>query len=132
LARVNARPGLAARAVTGYWPVGILFAWASGRVRTQSSGSSGETATPGDAAAKAIGGVFGGFGGFGHKKKKKTEQEPTQPAQSSGSSEPPSLMEITSRVTSYSTDPVDSSLFAIPTGYKQVESPLQKDLERGH
>lgn len=95
---------------------------------TQASGSSEEAATPADVAAKAIGGVFGGFGGFGHKKKKK--EEPPPPAQTAQASGPPSLMEITSRVTSYSTDPIDSSLFAIPSGYQMVKSPLQKDLEK--
>jgi hypothetical protein len=100
--------------------------------QSQSSSSPGETATPSDVAAKAIGGVFGGFGGFGHKKKKKPEQEQAAPAQSSQNSEPPSLMEITSRVTSYSTDSVDSSLFQIPAGYTQVESKMAQEMERGH
>ncbi len=40
-------------------------------------------------------------------------------------------MEITSRVTSYSTDPVDSSLFEIPAGYTQVPSNLERDFQRG-
>lgn len=92
-------------------------------------GGSEEAATPSDVAAKAIGGMFGGFGGFGHKKKKKEPESPnTSTAQTN---EPPSLMEITSRVISYSTDPVDSSLFEIPAGYQQVPSRMEQELQRG-
>ncbi len=101
----------------------------AGNQQSQASSSSEETATPGEAAAKAIGGMFGGFGGFGHKNHK-PKQEQTSQTQSGQSAQAPSLMEITSRVTSYSADPVDSSLFAMPTGYKLVKSPLQKDLEK--
>ncbi|MGH9353551.1 MAG: hypothetical protein ACRD2G_15550 [Terriglobia bacterium] len=108
----------------------------------QSSGSSQEPATPREAAAKALGGMFGGFGGFGHKKKKQQEQQPPdqqdqqnqQQAQSASAPSPnasASLIEITTRVTSYSTDPVDASLFDIPSGYTQVQSDTQKMVEQG-
>ncbi|HZT68172.1 MAG TPA: hypothetical protein VFC10_00265 [Terriglobia bacterium] len=95
------------------------------------AGSSDEPTTAGDVAAKAIGGMFGGFGHFGRKKK---NTENTQTASSANSAAGPSstsLMEITSRVTSYSTDPVDSSLFEIPAGYTQVPSNLERDFQRG-
>jgi hypothetical protein len=97
----------------------------------QSSNSSQEAVTPSEAAAKAIGGMFGGFGRFGHKKKKQQDEEqpsdqqqPAQNASASNSTTSNSLIEITSRVTSYSTDPIDASLFQIPAGYTQVQADM--------
>lgn len=90
-----------------------------------SSGSSGssEISSPGQAAAKALGGMFGGFG---HKHKKQNhESEPATQTQAP----PHSLMTITTQVTSYSTDPVDASLFQIPAGFKRIQSSAEKILQ---
>ncbi|HEX5481655.1 MAG TPA: hypothetical protein VFZ08_03415 [Terriglobia bacterium] len=108
----------------------------------QSSSPSVADAVPQVAAAKAIGGMFGGFGRFGHKKKKKQQQDEEQQSNSnasssansannntSGNSAPSnSLMEMTIRVTSYSTDSVDASLFQIPAGFTQVQLDTEKML----
>jgi len=94
---------------------------------------------PRDALKKGLGGVFGGFG----RKEKKQEQpapEPTPQAQSSArepsAAEPGpagpggsgSMMEITTEVTAFSTDPLDSSVFDVPAGYKQVQADAEKVL----
>lgn len=109
---------------------------------SQSSSPSAADAIPQVAAAKAIGGMFGGFGRFGHKKKKKQEDEDQQTNSNASSSATPannnasgsaaasnSLMEMTIRVTSYSTDSVDASLFQIPAGFTQVQSDTEKMLQ---
>lgn len=105
-----------------------------GQQASEPSNSSAGSPTPGEAAAKALGGMFGGFGGFGHKKKKKQQEESStgnaNPAASSAAST--SLMEITARVVSFSTDTLDSALFQVPEGYKQVQSNMEKMLAGGH
>jgi hypothetical protein len=84
----------------------------------QSSGSVDIT-NPEAAAAQALGGMFGGF----HRHKKEKEQASAGPASQSAAppSEPGSLMEMTVEVTALSSDSLDSSLFAPPAGYQQVE-----------
>lgn len=70
------------------------------------------------AMMKGLGGLFG--------KKKKQQPDPSQnsspaPAPSSASnSQSSTLMEVTSEVTSFSSDSLDSGLFAPPSGYTQV------------
>lgn len=63
-----------------------------------------------------------GLGGFFKKKKQQDDQ---QQAASQNTSAPPgqpgSLMDITSEVTSFSSAPLDSSLFDVPNGYTQVQ-----------
>jgi hypothetical protein len=90
-----------------------------------SSSSSGQESSGKEAVAESLGKVFGGFGGFGRKKKK---EEP-KPAQSESSSTEPSstgpvsvnLMKMTSELKSLSNEPLDSSLFEIPQGYKLIQ-----------
>ncbi len=94
--------------------------------------SSPTISSPKDAIAKGLGGVFGGFG------KKKKKQEPSQgseqtsaatsssapaPGQAgtAGASASGSLADMTIEVTSFSSDPLDASLFEIPAGYRQVQ-----------
>jgi len=111
-------------------PQGGAQAGAASAQQNQSAGSADAPTSAGDVAAKAIGGMFGGFGRFGRKKKTDNAQTASA-ANSTTAPSSASLMEITSRVTSYSTDPVDSSLFDIPAGYTQVQSNLERDLQRG-
>jgi hypothetical protein len=89
----------------------------------QSSTSSNVPTTPNAAAMKALGGMFGHFG---HRKKKNQDEEQQQTDQSSTSSSDQSgskaLMEITTRVVSYSTDSLDGSLFQIPAGFAEIPS----------
>lgn len=102
---------------------------------SQSQDSSQQASTPSEAAAKAIGGMFGGFGRFGHKKKKQQDEDqqassdasaPANNSAAANSTASNSLMEMTIRVTAYSTDPVDASLFQIPAGYTQVKSDVER------
>ena len=104
---------------------------ASSNSQGQDSQSSNQTGSPQGVAAKAIGGMFGGFGRFGHKKKQQdssqTDNSISPPPQGAASSPgTASLMEMTVQVTSFSSDAVDSSLFEIPAGYRQVQPDLNR------
>ena len=67
--------------------------------------------------------VMKGLGGLFGKKKKQQDSSP-DPSQSSpsstSSSQSSSLMEVTSEVTSFSSESLDSALFGPPSGYTQV------------
>jgi hypothetical protein len=96
----------------------------------QPSSASQSPATPSGQAMKALGGMFGRFG---HKKNQEQDQEQTN-QQSAASAQTPSnsLIEITMRVVSYSSDPLDSSLFQVPAGYTQVPSNVDQMLAGRH
>lgn len=66
---------------------------------------------------------MGGLGGFG---RKRNEPAANEPPQSAGSA---SLMEMAVRQFDFSTAPVDDSHFAVPAGYKQVESEMKRALK---
>lgn len=93
----------------------------------QQNGSSGigDAMNPSGAAVKALGGMFAR-----HRKKK---QEEDQEAGGPQAAPPPpnSLMTITSHVTSFSTDSLDSALFQIPSGFTQVQANLNRVAEGG-
>ncbi|MEP7363053.1 MAG: hypothetical protein ABI972_07350 [Acidobacteriota bacterium] len=93
----------------------------------QIAGSAAESAAAGRM------GRFGGLAGLGRRAAdgagKKPEQAP--PPQADTAAQPASagsnvLMEMTTEVTSFSSKPVDASVFAVPAGFKQVESPMKK------
>jgi hypothetical protein len=87
----------------------------------QQSSGLGDVTNPGQAAAKALGGFFR------HKKQQDQDQSASSGATPSGAappSQPGALMEMTVEVTSFSNDTLDSSLFAAPTGYMQVQPNL--------
>ncbi len=79
----------------------------------------------------ALGGALGGrlgLGGFG---RKKPVEQPAAPAnapaaggQASGA--PGSLLEMTTEMTNFSANAADPSLFAVPAGFKKVESDMKK------
>ena len=97
-------------------------ATSGGQPQQQSSGS-GVVSSPGQAAAKALGGMFR------HKKQQDQDQSASSGASQSGpapASEPGALMEMTVEVTSFSTDALDDSLFAFQAGYKQVQPNLDR------
>jgi len=76
-----------------------------------------------------LGGKLGGFGGFVRKKKaeapKEEKQESASTAEpSAGSSD--ALVEMTTEMSGFSSSPVDPSNFAVPSGYKKVESGMQR------
>jgi hypothetical protein len=74
----------------------------------------------------ALGGALGGRFGLGKKKKEEA------PAAQSGSSAPPpsgnagSLLEMTTVMTGFNSNPVDDANFAPPAGFKKVESDMKK------
>lgn len=94
--------------------------------QSSNSSTSSDVANPSAAAAKAIGGLFG--------RRRKKQQEDEQQNASGPQTKAPanSLLTMTMRVTSYSTDSVDSSLFQIPSGFSQVQSDTQRMLQGGH
>ena len=78
----------------------------------------------------SFGGVassIGGFGGF-HKKKPQPEPQPaTQTAPASGAPQNAAvLMESSTKMTNFSSAPVDAKLFGVPAGYSKVPSEYQK------
>jgi hypothetical protein len=101
-------------------------------------------ATAGDAAAHVggIGGVAlgsavsGALGGvFGHKKAKPAPPPPAPAASTPGAAGQPTttdvtLMEMTTQTHDFSSEAVPSSVFQIPAGFKQVESPEMQMLNK--
>jgi hypothetical protein len=84
-----------------------------------------------------IAGGLGGFGGFGRKKKKQPEEEakaaepapaPAPQASAAGPTPPGTLIELTAEMSSFSSALVDTTKFDVPSGFKQVENPMQKAL----
>jgi hypothetical protein len=95
---------------------------ASGEQQQRQSPGASDITSPGQAAAKVLGGMF-------HRKQQNQDQSAGGGASPSGPappSEPGALMEMTVEVTSFSTDTLDDSLFASPAGY----TPVQPDLDR--
>jgi hypothetical protein len=85
----------------------------------QTSDSSSIPTSTHDAISKGLGSMMGGFG-----KKKKTQDQQAAADQSSGqpAAASNSLMDTQTQVMSYSSDPLDKSLFDIPAGYTQVQA----------
>ena len=82
----------------------------------QTSNDNSIPTTKSAAVMKGLGGLFG--------KKKKQQDSSPDPSQASpsstSSSESSTLMEVTSEVTSFSSESLDSALFGPPSGYTQV------------
>jgi len=75
----------------------------------------------------ALGGALGGHFGLGRKKSSSSDQS-SGAQSSSGNSGPGSLIDMTVEMSGFSAAPVDSSLFSVPAGFKQV----QPDSRRMH
>jgi hypothetical protein len=97
------------------------------------SQSSAQINNPGDAIAKGLGGMLGGFG------RKKKQQDQSAQGGSGGDTAglppaplatPGSFMDLTVQVTGYSSDALDAALFAIPSGYTQVQSDMASEFNR--
>jgi hypothetical protein len=75
--------------------------------------------SPSAAIAGALSGRFGGLGGFGRKKQSQSSQDaaPAAPATSSGDG---TLIEMTMENSAFSAAPVNSALFEIPAGFREV------------
>ncbi|HEY3835029.1 MAG TPA: hypothetical protein VGL72_00585 [Bryobacteraceae bacterium] len=90
----------------------------------QSSSSSSSSSAPPTSVGSAIGSALGGRFGLGRKKQpqQNSDSSSSQSASSSNSGNASgSLMEMTIELTSYSSAPVDTGLFAIPAGFRLVE-----------
>jgi hypothetical protein len=78
----------------------------------------------------ALAGRLGGFGGFGRKKKaeapKEEKQESAEPTAAPASDASGVLVEMTTEMSGFSTAAVDPSKFAVPPGFKKVESELPR------
>ena len=79
----------------------------------------------------ALAGRLGGFGGFGRKKKPEPPKEEAKPDAAPSDSTPAGessavLMEMTTEMSGFSSAAVDPSRFAAPSGFKKVESEMQK------
>jgi hypothetical protein len=72
----------------------------------------------GNAAASAVAGRFG----IGRKK----EEKPAEKADDKTAPEAALLVEMTSQLSQFSTASIDASRFAVPAGFKEVESPMAK------
>ena len=89
--------------------------------------------SPSAAVASALSGRLGGFGGFGRKKQSSSSQSaapaPAQdaaPASGPSSSSDASLIEMTMENSGFSAAPVSSSLFEIPSGFREVPPDLPR------
>lgn len=95
---------------------------------TKQAAADGATAEANQQVSKlgTLGSAFGHsmIGGFGHKKKAADAQP--APSQAAAQAPPdPVLMELTTKKSNFSTDPVPSSVFEIPAGYTQIALPQQ-------
>ena len=81
-----------------------------------------------------LGGKLGGFGGFGRKKKEQPKEEPKEEAAQSNEAPagdaPVTMMEMTTEMSGFSSASVDPSKFAPPSGFKKVDSEMQKYQQR--
>lgn len=71
-------------------------------------------------AASALTSHLGGFGGFGRKKKQDTPPPDQSANQDANTPTTAVLMESQVTTSNFSTDPIDSSRFEVPAGYKQI------------
>jgi hypothetical protein len=74
----------------------------------------------------ALGGALGGKFGLG-RKKSSSDQPPAQSKQEgSGGQNAGSLLEMTTELSSFSSNAVDPSQFEVPAGFKRVDNELKK------
>ena len=74
----------------------------------------------------ALGGALGGRFGLGRKKSSSSDQPPPQTQEGSGGRVAGSLLEMTTELSSFSSNAVDPSQFEVPAGFKKVDSDLKK------
>ncbi len=97
--------------------------------------------TAAESAAESVAGRIGRFGGFGGLARRKVREAGSKPRSSPApapASEPAPapaqaqapganvLIELTSEVISFNSGAVNPSVFAVPLGFKEVESPMKK------
>ncbi len=75
----------------------------------------------------ALGGALGGKFGLGRKKTSSSDQPPAQAKQEGSNGQSAgSLLEMTTELSSFSSNAVDAAQFEIPAGFKKVENGLKK------
>lgn len=84
----------------------------------------------GAALGSAVSGALGGV--FGHKKAKPPDPAPaaTPAAAPAGQTTDVTLMEMTVSTHDFSGETIPSSVFQIPSGFKQVESPMMQAMDK--
>lgn len=94
-----------------------------------------------DGVANSLGNMLGGgrFGGLmRHKSKKKAEDSEAAgdanaqnaSAQNGGAPQAAVLLEMSTHRSNFSAGPLDTSNFEVPAGFKQMESPMNRDAKR--
>ncbi len=108
---------------TGAGEGGPSSAQAQPQAQPQARPANPLSMSPSGLAVKTLGGMFGR-----HKKKNADEESADAGGGAAGPppSTPGSLAEMTIEVTSYSNGPLDSSLFDIPAGYRQIEGDINQ------
>ncbi len=95
--------------------------------RSATSEAQSQLGSAGALGRIAGGALGGGLGGFGRKKKQEQPKTHEQPANAQAQAAAASvLMEAETEMRDFSSGPVDSAVFNVPAGYKQVESSLQR------
>jgi len=85
-----------------------------------------------ESARPSIGGALkglGGLGGFGRRKKEEPKKEEQPAAAGAPAGGAPSLLEMTTETTNFSTAAVDASKLQVPAGFRQVENEMVKALK---
>ena len=77
----------------------------------------------------SIGGLLGGKFGLGKKKPAANDQASAQGSQPPPSGSPGSLLEMQVERSGFSSGAVDDSQFAVPTGFKKVESAMKRGMK---
>jgi hypothetical protein len=74
----------------------------------------------------ALGGALGGRFGLGRKKSSSDQPPPQSSQQGSGGQNSGSLLEMTTELSSFSSNAVDAAQFEVPAGFKKVDNELKK------
>jgi hypothetical protein len=90
------------------------------------NGSSNTSTTNLGSPSSMLGGALAGMW-----HKKKAQDNPPPPASTTpGQPQDVTLMEMTVQTHGFSTDPVNPSVFEVPAGFKQVESPMEQMMNK--
>jgi hypothetical protein len=133
---IEAQPGTpatGAQAPSGSSAAGQV---ATNTAQTTASSAAGDATSHvggigGVALGSAVSGALGGI--FAHKKAKPATPPPAADASATPGAPTPTdvtLMEMTAKTHDFSTEAIPSSVFVIPSGYKQVESAMQQMMDK--
>ncbi len=77
----------------------------------------------------SLAGALGGRFGLGKKKSPPADQSSSQPPPSGNAAAAGSLLEMTTELAGFSSNPVEDSEFAVPAGFKQVEPAMRRGMK---